>query len=91
MQGPTARSSLTIEMLNNSSRTTLAGSVLSPKTLANVTLIQPAGRFFELVGTVRNLFNAEYSDPGSSANLQDSIPQNGRTFRIGLRWKLSSK
>lgn len=91
MPGPTARSSVTIEMLNMSSRTTLAGSILPAATVANVTVIQPAGRFFELVGTVRNLFNAQYADPGSSANLQDSIPQNGRTFRLGLRWKLSSK
>ena len=91
LPGPTVRSSLTIEVQSLSSRTTLAGAVLSAKTVANVTMIQPAGRSFELVATVRNLFNAEYSDPGSSAHLQDSLPQNGRTFRIGLRWKLSSK
>jgi len=77
--------------LNLSSRTTLAGSVLGAKTVANLTMIQPAGRFVELVGTVRNVFNEPYADPGSSAHLQDSIPQNGRTFRVGLRWKLSSK
>jgi outer membrane receptor for ferrienterochelin and colicins len=91
LPGPTVRSSLTIEVQSLSSRTTLAGSVLPPAALANVTMIQPAGRLFELVGTVRNLFNQQYADPGSSANLQDSIPQNSRTFRIGLRWKLSSK
>jgi iron complex outermembrane receptor protein len=91
MQGPTARSSLTIEMLTMSGRTTLAGSILPSATLANLTMIQPVGQSFELVGIVRNLFNAQYADPGSSANLQDSIPQNGRTFRIGLRWQLSSK
>ena len=49
------------------------------------------GRSFELVGTVRNLFSDPFSDPASDQHLQDSIPQNGRTFRIGLRWKLWSK
>jgi iron complex outermembrane receptor protein len=91
LPGPTIHSSLTIEVQNLSSRTTLAGSILPAATLANVTLIQPAGRFFELVGTVRNLFGEQYADPGSSAHLQDSLPQNGRTFRVGLRWKLSSQ
>jgi outer membrane receptor protein involved in Fe transport len=43
-----------------------------------------------LVGSVRNLFNAAYSDPGADP-LLDDIPQNGRTFRIGLEWKLGTK
>jgi outer membrane receptor for ferrienterochelin and colicins len=30
----------------------------------------------------------ERSDPASDEHLVDSIEQNGRTFRIGLRWKL---
>ena len=49
------------------------------------------GRSFELSGTLHNLFNEQYADPASDQHLQDSIPQNGRTFRIGLQWKLSSK
>ena len=70
---------------------TLAGYRLPPATLATVTMIQPIGRSFELFGTVRNLFNEQYSDPASDQNLQDSLPQNGRTVRVGLRLKLGSK
>ena len=55
------------------------------------TLVAPVGRSFELVGNVRNLFNAHYADPGSDSHLQDVIPQNGRTFDVGLRWKLGAK
>jgi outer membrane receptor protein involved in Fe transport len=91
VDGPTAQSSIALEVLYLSSRTTLAGNTLSPSVLANVTLIQPVGHTFELFGTVRNLFNEQYADPASGVNLQDSIPQNGRTVRIGLRVKLGSK
>jgi outer membrane receptor protein involved in Fe transport len=41
-----------------------------------------------LTGQIRNLFNARYSDPASDEHLVDSIEQNGRTIRVGLRWKL---
>ena len=57
----------------------------------NVTMIQPLGRSWELFGGVRNIFDAEYSDPVSGQHRQDAIPQNGRTARIGLRWKLWTK
>ena len=38
---------------------------------------------------MRNLFDARYVDPASSAHVQDVIPQNGRTARIGLRYSFS--
>jgi outer membrane receptor protein involved in Fe transport len=56
-----------------------------------MTMIQPMRRSFELAGTVSNLFNEQDADPASDQHLQDSIPQNGRTFRISLRWKLRAK
>ncbi len=57
----------------------------------HLTLTQPLTKSLALVGTVRNLFDVDYSDPASSAHLQDVIPQNGRTARIGLRWTLGAR
>jgi outer membrane receptor protein involved in Fe transport len=74
-----------------SSRITLADNELPPAALASVTVIQPIGHAFELFGTVRNLFNEQYADPAAGQNLQDIIPQNGRTVRVGLRLKLGPK
>jgi outer membrane receptor for ferrienterochelin and colicins len=88
VDGPTDRSFISVEALHLSSRTTLGGLTLPPRIVATVTMIQPIRRSFELVGTVRNLFNDQRADPASAEHLQDSIPQNGRTFRIGLHWKL---
>ena len=51
-------------------------------------MIKPLGRSFELFGTVRNLFDVDYAIPASDQHLQDTIPQNGRTFRVGLRVKI---
>jgi outer membrane receptor for ferrienterochelin and colicins len=89
--GPSRRSFVSVEVLSMSSRLTLAGNTLNPATTANVTMIVPAGTAFELAGTVANLFNVQYADPASNQLLQDTIPQNGRTLRVGLTWKLRSK
>jgi outer membrane receptor protein involved in Fe transport len=74
-----------------SSRETLAGSTVSAAVTLNVTMIQPIGRSWELFGGVRNIFDDKYADPASSQHMQDTIPQNGRTARIGLRWRLWTK
>ena len=89
--GPTSRSFVSIEGQYLSSRETLSGSKVSGAATVNVTMVQPLGRSFELFGAVRNVFDAQYADPVSNGHRQDSIPQNGRTARIGLRWKLWAK
>lgn len=88
VSGPTPRSTVSAETQYLSSRETLAGLRLSAAATVNVTMIQPLGRSWELFGGVRNVFDAQYSDPTSNSHRQDSIPQNGRTARIGLRWKV---
>jgi iron complex outermembrane receptor protein len=88
--GPTALSFVSLEGQYLSSRNTLAGSKVSAAAVVNVTMVQPLGRSAELYGSVRNIFDAQYSDPVSTQHLQDSIVQNGRTARIGLRWTLWS-
>ena len=51
-------------------------------------MTKPLGQSLELVGTVRNLFDLDYAVPVSDVHVQDTIPQNSRTFRVGLRVKL---
>ena len=89
--GPTERSFVAVEALYLSSRTLVTGARTPGATTVNITLTQPLGRSLELFGGFRNLFDVDYSDPASAQHLQTSIPQNGRTARIGLRWKLWSK
>jgi len=86
--GPSKGSFLSTEVLAMSSRRTIAGGTLGAAATASVTLVAPVGKRFELIGTVRNLFDVQYADPASDSHRQDSIPQNGRTIRVGLRWKL---
>lgn len=88
LPGPTNRSFVSVEGQYLSSRGTLAGLEVSAAATVNVTMIQPLGRSWEFSGGVRNIFDARYSDPVSSQHRQDAIPQNGRTARIGLRWRL---
>ena len=86
--GPTDQSFVSVEGQYLSSRGTLAGPKVSAAATVNVTMIQPLGRSWELSGSVRNIFDARYSDPVSTQHRQDAISQNGRTARIGLRWRL---
>ena len=100
LPGPFGRSFVSIEAQYLSSRATFprpdsgdglyTGQVGAAAT-ANVTLVQPLGRTWELTGGIRNLFDTKYSDPVSEQHLQESVEQNGRTARIGLTWKLPAK
>jgi outer membrane receptor for ferrienterochelin and colicins len=81
-------SSVALEMLGIGSRQTIGGNQLPATATANLTITKSLGRSFEVVGTVRNLFDVDYAIPASNSHLQDSIPQNGRTFRVGLRVKI---
>jgi iron complex outermembrane receptor protein len=89
--GPTPQSFVSVEAQFLSSRETLADLRTSPEATVNVTVVQPLGHSWELFGGVRNIFDADYADPASSLHRQDTIPQNGRTARIGLRWNLWTK
>jgi hypothetical protein len=54
-------------------------------------MIQPIGHAWEVFGSVRDMFDNRYHDPVSLGHAQDSIAQNGRTARIGLRWQRGTK
>ena len=84
MFGP--QSFLAVEGIAIGERQTLRQTTLRPAATVHVTVTQPISRTWAVVGTVRNLFDVEYADPASSQHVQDVIPQNGRTARIGLRW-----
>jgi outer membrane receptor for ferrienterochelin and colicins len=91
LRGPSPQSSVSVEGQYLSSRATLAGATVSAATTFNVTMVQPLGRAWELFGGLRNIFDNRYADPVSIAHTQDSITQNGRTARIGLRWRPGTK
>ena len=69
-----------------STRTTIAGTTVDPASVAFLNASLPIGRSVTITGQIRNLFDARYADPGSEEHVADSIEQNGRTFRVGLRW-----
>jgi hypothetical protein len=88
LPGPARRSLVSVEGQYLSSRETLDGSKVSAAVTLNVTMIQPLGRSWELFGGAQNIFDAVYADPASSQHRQNAIVQNGRTARVGLRWRL---
>jgi len=66
-------------------RGTLAGDETGDFALVNVTLrTRELAHGMRFSVTVRNLFDAGYSDPGSAEHRQDRIEQDGRTFLVRL-------
>ncbi len=64
---------------------TLAGNNLSGFSVLNFTLLgHTLGKHLDLSGSVYNVFNKKYFDPGRPEDVQDSIQQDGRNFRIKL-------
>jgi len=91
LAGPTRGSFISAEAEYGSSRKTVVGTEVAGATVFNLTLTQPLGRQAELFATVRNLFDTAYADPASDQHRQETIPQNGRTARIGVRWTFGKK
>ena len=70
----------------------LQGGFISPFTLLNVTILdRKLGRHGDLSASVYNLLDKRYSDPDSGANLQQSIPQDGRNFQLQMTWNFGSQ
>jgi iron complex outermembrane receptor protein len=84
-------SSVGLEVLGIGSRLTVSGNEVAGATTANVTVVKPLGRSFELLGTMRNVFDVSYADPASDQHLQETLPRNGRTFHVGIGWKFMAK
>jgi outer membrane receptor for ferrienterochelin and colicins len=91
VRGARPGSSVAFETQYASRRRTLAGASLEPVVFTNATVIHPLATRVAVVGSVRNMFNKTYADPGSEEHLQDSIEQNGRTFTAGVRWHFGPK
>lgn len=66
-----------------SRRRTLAGNFAGAYVLPDFTLSsQKAVKGWDLSASIYDAFNTQYSDPASVAHLEDTLPQDGRTFRL---------
>ncbi|GAC1436442.1 MAG: hypothetical protein NVS1B11_25980 [Terriglobales bacterium] len=71
-----------------SPRKTLEGDTIGGFTVLNGTLLGHAfGKRADLSASVYNLLNKKYDDPGRPEDIQDTLPQNGRSFRVKLTWR----
>lgn len=68
-------------------RKTISGNSVSDYTITNLTVFSKnLVDNMELSASVYNLFNNNYSDPGSAEHTQDAIEQDGMKFRIKLTY-----
>jgi iron complex outermembrane receptor protein len=77
-----------IELQYTGKRKTLGGKEADDYLLANLTLFRSELiKGLEISGSIYNLFNKKYSDPGGVEHLQDLLSQDGRSFRLKLTYR----
>jgi iron complex outermembrane receptor protein len=72
-------------------RQTVTGATVGEAVRTNLTVSHPVAPSLEIYGGVRNLFDLEHADPVADYHAQDAIVQDGRTWNVGLRWRLGSE
>jgi iron complex outermembrane receptor protein len=66
-------------------RPTLAGTMAPGYTTVATTLLaRPFSSRLEILAQVQNLFDVRYADPGGEEHLQNLLPRDGRSIRLGL-------
>jgi outer membrane receptor for ferrienterochelin and colicins len=76
------------EILYTSDRKTVDGGSTGGYTVANITLLsRELIKNLEISGTVYNLFDKKYSDPGGAELRQNAVEQNGITYRIKCTYR----
>jgi iron complex outermembrane receptor protein len=69
-------------------RPTLRGSEAPAYTVVGATLLlKPFGNGAEFMVQSNNLFDARYADPGGEEHAQDLLARDGRSVRLGLRYR----
>jgi len=69
-------------------RKTIAGTHVGGVFVPNLTLVsQKLPHGLELSASIYNVGNHKYGDPGSEEHRQDTIVQNGRSFRVKLTYR----
>jgi outer membrane receptor for ferrienterochelin and colicin len=87
----TVGSSVALEVNAFSERQTVIGTMLDGAVTTNLTVSQPLTPSLTLYGTVKNLFDVEFADPVADYYVQSEVAQDGRTWHVGLRWRLGGE
>jgi len=79
---------LGLEEQYTGAKRTLNGSMAGDYFMTNLTLFsRNLLNDLEISGSIYNLFNTGYAVPGGGEHLQDTIRQDGRSFRVKVTWR----
>jgi len=77
-----------LELQYHSTVRTLSGRRADDFAIGNLTLFSAEiVKGLEVSASVYNLFDTKYGFPGAGGHLQDTISQDGRSFRVKLTYK----
>jgi outer membrane receptor protein involved in Fe transport len=74
-----------VELIYESGRKTFAGHDTTGMFLTNLSLSAALRPQLRLSIVVKNLLDESYATPGGPALIQDTVPQDGRTFLVRLK------
>ena len=75
-----------------SERLTISGGRVEPLFVANATLLALHRRSgLQVSASVFNIFDRRFADPASEEHRQDSIVQNGRSFRLNVVYRFARR
>jgi iron complex outermembrane receptor protein len=77
-----------LEVLYRSRARTLGGNYADGHWIANFTVFsRDLAKNLEMSASIYNVFDTRYSHPGAGEHLEDTIAQDGRTFRVKLTYR----
>lgn len=77
-----------LEVLYDGRARTLGGESARDFAVTNLTMTYvSASKRLEVAASLYNLFDVDYAYPAFGEHLQDTIEQDGRTFRVGLTYR----
>ncbi|MDH5369065.1 MAG: TonB-dependent receptor, partial [Gammaproteobacteria bacterium] len=77
-----------LELNYEDGRRTLTGAETDSRVLSNITLSNnKLVKGLSLAASVYNLFDEDYSNPGFQEHQQNTLAQDGRTYRLKVNYK----
>jgi iron complex outermembrane receptor protein len=77
-----------MELQYTDERQNVRGIAVDSYWVANLTLHAPrVWETFDISASVYNVFDEDYADPGSEEHIQEGIRQDGRAYRLKLRYE----
>jgi len=79
------RGRVSVIVRRTSTQQAVDGSTVASSTVADITILSHVTRQVNVTGAMYNVFDARYRQPAGNDQVMATVPQTGRTARLGVR------